>query len=87
MIEYHVPFITTNTADVFTGCRSLQVLEEAGIWRRVKRIAGTSAGAMTAALLAVGYDSYHLEKVFSSDIQNVMTGKSKRNKDVRSYVK
>ncbi|KAK2182160.1 hypothetical protein NP493_364g01050 [Ridgeia piscesae] len=28
---------------------------------------------MTAALLAVGYDSYHLEKIFSADIQNVMS--------------
>jgi len=61
------------------------VLEEAGIWRRVKRIAGTSAGAMTAALLAVGYDSYHLEKIFSADIQNVMSGKSVSGGDRQLY--
>ncbi len=40
---------------------SVRVLEEIGVWDQVKRIAGTSAGAMTAGLLAVGYNSYDLE--------------------------
>ena len=52
------------------------MLEEAGISGRIKRIAGTSSGAMTAALVAVGYDSYELEKFFANDIHNIMAGKS-----------
>ena len=40
------------------------------------RVAGTSSGAMTAALVAVGYDSYDLEKVFKVDINAIMNGES-----------
>lgn len=34
---------------------ALQVLHEAGILQNIRRVAGTSAGAITAVLLAVGY--------------------------------
>ncbi|KAK7494691.1 hypothetical protein BaRGS_00014089 [Batillaria attramentaria] len=52
-------------------CGAIRVLEELGIWERVKRLAGASAGAMTAALLAVGYDSYQLEEFLSQDLSEV----------------
>ncbi|XP_022095708.1 uncharacterized protein LOC110981955 isoform X2 [Acanthaster planci] len=45
--------------------RRLQVLEETGIWSQVKRLAGSSAGAVTAGLLAVGYNSHDLEALFN----------------------
>jgi annexin A7/11 len=45
----------------------LQVLEEHGILQQMKRFAGTSAGAITAALLAVGYNSYDAEKILGVD--------------------
>ena len=43
---------------------------------RIKRVAGTSSGAMTAALVAVGYDSYDLEKIFKVDFNALMNGES-----------
>lgn len=51
-----------------------QVLEEVGIWKQIKRLAGTSAGAMTAALLAVGYNSRDLEKFLSQDLNKIFVG-------------
>ncbi len=38
-------------------CGALSVLEEKGIMTEVKRVAGSSAGAITAGLLACGYSS------------------------------
>jgi NTE family protein len=42
---------------------ALQVLEEARILGRVRAVAGTSAGAITAALIAVGYTPTELETI------------------------
>lgn len=39
--------------------------------RKVKRFAGTSAGAMTAALLAVGYNSYDIQKFLSQNLSKI----------------
>ncbi|XP_022095709.1 uncharacterized protein LOC110981955 isoform X3 [Acanthaster planci] len=44
---------------------AVRVLEETGIWSQVKRLAGSSAGAVTAGLLAVGYNSHDLEALFN----------------------
>ncbi|XP_022095676.1 uncharacterized protein LOC110981937 isoform X1 [Acanthaster planci] len=53
-------------------CGAVRVLEETGIWSQVKRIAGTSAGAMTAGLLAVGYNSHDLEAFLKQpDLQKI----------------
>jgi len=41
---------------------ALKVLEEKGILKNIERIAGTSAGAITAALLSVGFTSEEIKK-------------------------
>lgn len=51
-----------------------QVLEEIGIWSSVRRVAGASAGAMTAMLVAVGYNSYDIDKFLSQDIKSLFLG-------------
>ncbi|RUS74313.1 hypothetical protein EGW08_017922 [Elysia chlorotica] len=52
-------------------CGAVRLLEELNIWPQVKRLAGSSAGAMTAALLAVGYNSHDLEQFFSLNLNNI----------------
>ncbi|XP_069121516.1 uncharacterized protein YqhO-like [Argopecten irradians] len=49
-------------------CGVVRVLEEIGLYPQIKRVAGTSAGAITAALIAAGYDSYEIEKFMKNDI-------------------
>ena len=60
-----------NIADVYVY---IQVLEEAGISRKIKRIAGSSVGAITAALLAVGFTSSELEEFMEADLKKVLVG-------------
>lgn len=45
-------------------CGALRVLSEQGMLDNVKRYAGSSAGAITAALLAVGYTIEEMENTF-----------------------
>ena len=52
-----------------------QVLEDLGIWPQVKRFAGSSAGGMTASLLAIGYNSYQIEEFLSQDLSKIFLGK------------
>ncbi|XP_071112062.1 uncharacterized protein [Haliotis cracherodii] len=52
-------------------CGAVRVLEELGIWPQIRRLAGASAGAMTAALLAVGYNSRDIECFLSQDLSIV----------------
>ncbi|KAL4222119.1 hypothetical protein ACF0H5_018159 [Mactra antiquata] len=54
-------------------CGALRVLEQLGLFKtgQIKRFAGTSAGAMTAALLAVGYDSHDIEGFLSQDLSEI----------------
>ncbi len=59
---------------VFLLLCHLQVLEEVGLWKQVRRLAGASAGAMTAALLAVGYNSHDLEAFLSQDLSKIFVG-------------
>lgn len=53
-------------------CFALQVLEEAGI--KLKRYAGSSIGAVIAALLAVGYSSSEVLDEFSVDLRQFFEG-------------
>ncbi|XP_069124132.1 uncharacterized protein [Argopecten irradians] len=49
-------------------CGAVRVLEEIGLFPSIKRFAGTSAGAITAALLSVGYNSHDVEKFMKKDL-------------------
>lgn len=44
---------------------ALTRLDELGIFRNIKRVAGTSAGAITATLMAVGYSAQEISDVMS----------------------
>ena len=46
---------------------------------QIKRFAGTSAGALTASLLALGYRYEELHKILSVDVKEVFHTKSKPN--------
>ncbi|KAL3832132.1 hypothetical protein ACJMK2_023803 [Sinanodonta woodiana] len=48
-----------------------KVLEEIDLMKNIKRYAGTSAGAMTAALLAVGYSADEIREFLSQDLSQV----------------
>jgi len=52
----------------------LQCLEKAGI--KAKRFAGASAGAMTAAFLAINMSVSDVEKYMSEDLQSILEGTS-----------
>ncbi|XP_034310167.2 uncharacterized protein [Magallana gigas] len=47
---------------------AIKALEEIGLIKQIKRYAGASAGAMTASLLAVGYDSKDLQDFLTQDL-------------------
>ena len=53
------------------------MLEEAGIMRKVKRVAGSSVGAITATLVAVGFTSQDLKEFMDQDLRKVLVGASK----------
>ena len=50
------------------------MLEEAGIWRQVQRLAGSGTGAIIATLLAVGYNSRGVEKMLIHEINQAFAG-------------
>lgn len=52
-------------------CGAVKLLEDIGMFSKIKRFAGTSAGAMTAALLAVGYNSGEIEEALSQDLSRI----------------
>lgn len=52
-------------------CGAVRVLEELGVWPQIKRFAGSSAGGMTASLLAVGYNSSQIEEFLSQDLSKI----------------
>ncbi|KAL3832370.1 hypothetical protein ACJMK2_024020, partial [Sinanodonta woodiana] len=52
-------------------CGAVKVLEELDLMKHIKRYAGASAGAMTAALLAVGYSSDEIREFLSQDLSQV----------------
>ena len=44
---------------------ALTRLDELGIFQNIKRVAGTSAGAITATLVAVGYSAHEISDILS----------------------
>lgn len=53
-----------NKGYAFTG--ALEILEDFDIFRTVKKVAGSSAGAITAALLALGYKSKEIKDILDA---------------------
>lgn len=72
-----IPNFTSHLAKVKVICNLFlycQVLEDVGIWDKIKRLAGCGVGALVAALLAVGYNSYHIERFLKHDIRKLVFG-------------
>lgn len=56
---------------------AIKVLEEKGIIKNIERVAGSSAGAITALMIGLGYISYEMDSVFQSlQIQQFNDGKN-----------
>ncbi|KXJ23340.1 Uncharacterized protein R571 [Exaiptasia diaphana] len=51
---------------------ALQVLESAGVMKKIKRVAGASAGAITAALIAIGFNSQELKEFLDQDLKKIL---------------
>lgn len=43
--------------------------------KKIKRVAGASAGAITAALIAIGFDSQELKDFLDQDLKKILVGK------------
>lgn len=52
-------------------CGAVKLLEDFNIFPQIKRFSGASAGAMTAALLAVGYNASEIEQALSQDLSRI----------------
>ncbi|XP_050389665.2 uncharacterized protein LOC126808761 [Patella vulgata] len=52
-------------------CGAIKYLHEVGVMKNIKRIAGASAGAMTAALITVGYNPEEIEDFLGNNISDV----------------
>ncbi|KAK6194958.1 hypothetical protein SNE40_000482 [Patella caerulea] len=52
-------------------CGAIKYLQEVGIMKNIKRIAGTSAGSMTAALFSVGYTADEIQDFLGGQIADV----------------
>lgn len=52
-------------------CGAMKLLEDLGIDKQIKRYSGASAGAMTAALLAVGYNAEEIKNFLSQDLSHI----------------
>jgi len=50
------------------------VLENAGVMKSIKRVAGASAGAIIATLIALGYDSRELREFLEQDLRRILVG-------------
>lgn len=53
-------------------CGVARALEKHGIMQNIKRFAGSSAGAITAALLAIGYNSFDVEEIMKVNMQDLL---------------
>lgn len=51
------------------------MLENAGVMKGIKRVAGASAGAIIATLIALGYDSSELREFLEQDLRRILVGK------------
>lgn len=57
----------------FAYCGSLQVLEELGILKKIKRYAGSSAGAIICTMLAIGYTAYEIRNImYNTDFNSLL---------------
>ncbi|KAK6167414.1 hypothetical protein SNE40_021448 [Patella caerulea] len=52
-------------------CGAIKYLDEIGVMKNIKRVAGASAGAMTAALIIVGYTPDEIEDFLGNNISDV----------------
>lgn len=50
------------------------MLESAGIMKNIKRVAGASAGAIIATLIALDYDSKDLREFLEQDLRRILVG-------------
>ncbi len=56
---------------------ALKGLEEKGIIKNIERVAGTSAGAITALMVSLGYNSYEIDSIiYVLKIQQFNDGKN-----------
>jgi len=56
---------------------ALQVLEQKGIIKNIEKVAGTSAGAITALMVGMGYNSHEIDSIiYTLKIQSLNDGKS-----------
>ncbi len=56
---------------------ALKVLEQKGIIKNIERVAGTSAGAITALMVSLGYNSYEIDSIiYVLKIQQFNDGKN-----------
>src|SRR5258706_10812550 len=63
---------------------ALQVLEEKGIIKNIERVAGTSAGALTALMVGLGYNSLEIDSItYSIKIKQFNDGKGILGKIIR----
>ncbi|XP_065930254.1 uncharacterized protein [Magallana gigas] len=51
---------------------AIKALEEPGLVSQIRRFAGVSAGAMTASLLAVGYDLEEFQDIMGQDLSSIV---------------
>ncbi|CAL1535508.1 unnamed protein product, partial [Lymnaea stagnalis] len=58
-----------NKGLAYVGC--LQYLEELNAMKHIRRVGGSSAGAITAALVALGYTSEEIEGFLSENVQEI----------------
>src|ERR1041385_798007 len=56
---------------------ALKILEEKGVIKNVERVAGTSAGAVTALMVGLGYNSHEIDSIiYTLKIQQFNDGKN-----------
>ena len=62
--EKYCRIISSNCGDL------IQVLEEVGVLKRIKRCAGTSSGSLVALMITLGYTSEEIRKVARMDFRD-----------------
>jgi len=55
---------------------AIKVLEDAGVIKNIKRVAGASAGAIIASLFAIGYTSSEIKVFMENDLQKIFVDHS-----------
>lgn len=71
------PMHIVAASSIWSVCLAfLQALEDCGIMQNIKRVAGSSAGAICAGLLAVGCSAQEIADVFKCDIKWLFHGMS-----------